>query len=153
MKTLLSLLLATVGISAYADGFGTSASGQPSSLPSILMLVVFVVIFYFLLIRPQMKRNKEQRQLLSSIEKGDEVVTAAGLYGKIINVDETSVELEIAKGVVVKLQKQAVSGLLPKGSVAESKAVAEVAAAPAKAKTKAVAKTTAKTKAKTKAAK
>jgi len=142
MKQLITLLASVLlASSAYAEG----GAAQPSSLPSILMLVVFVVIFYFLLIRPQMKRNKEQRQLVNAIEKGDEVFTAAGLYGKIVKVEETSVELEVAKGVVVKMQKQSISGLLPKGSVTVSAPEAQAESKP-KAVTKAAAKKTTKAK-------
>ena len=72
MKKLLVPVLALLSSIAYADA-SAPITGQPSSLPSILMLVVFVVIFYFLLIRPQMKRSKDQRQMLNMIEKGDEL--------------------------------------------------------------------------------
>lgn len=123
MKKLLALALASLSTSVFADGLISSspaAGGQPSSLPSILMLVVFVLIFYFLLIRPQMKRSKEQRQLLGALEKGDEVVTAGGLFGKVAKVEDAAIELEIADKVIVKIQKQAVVSLIPKGSV-ESK--------------------------------
>ena len=95
----------------------TAVQEPPSSLPSLGILVVFVLIFYFLLIRPQMKRSKEQRQVMSSLEKGDEVVTTAGFYGKVVNVDSSTVELEIADKVVIKVQKQAVVSLVPKGTV------------------------------------
>ena len=124
MKKLLGCLIALTSGVAFADGLtGTPATGQASSLPSLLMLVVFVLIFYFLLIRPQMKRSKEQRQLVSALEKGDEVITAAGLYGKVTQVDDASVEVEIAKDVTVKMQKQAITSLIPKGSAAvETKA-------------------------------
>ncbi|MCX7123978.1 MAG: preprotein translocase subunit YajC [Gammaproteobacteria bacterium] len=94
-----------------------AAVPSPSSLPSLAMLVVFVLIFYFLLIRPQMKRAKEQRQVMSSLEKGDEVITSSGLYGKIINVDSSIVEVEVADKVILKMQKQAIVSLVPKGTV------------------------------------
>jgi preprotein translocase subunit YajC len=129
MKKLLSgiALSTTVVGSAYAqaaDGLGNltnslqqQGSQQGSSLPSILMLVVFLAIFYFLLIRPQMRRTKEQRQLMSSLEKGDEVVTTSGIFGKVSKVEDTFIILTIANGVDVKIQKQAVASMLPKGSV------------------------------------
>ncbi len=120
MKKVLALALMVMSGMAYANAPGVTA--QPSSLPSILLLVVFVVIFYFLLIRPQMKRNKDQRQLMSALEKGDEVITASGLYGKVVRVEDTSIEVEIADKVVVKMQKQAIISLLPKGTVVETKA-------------------------------
>ncbi len=99
------------------SGNSPSVSAQPSNLPSLVMLVVFVLIFYFMLIRPQMKRSKEQRQVMSNLEKGDEVVTTSGVYGKIVSVESNSVEIEIADKVVVKMQKQAVMNLVPKGTL------------------------------------
>lgn len=122
LASIVSLLSLSI-TSAFADSVipAAAAPATPpvSSLPSILMLLVFVAIFYFLLIRPQMKRNKEQRRLLSTLEKGDEVISASGLYGKLTQVEDTSVSLEIADKVVVKMQKQAIVSLLPKGSVSE----------------------------------
>ena len=100
-----------------ATATAPAMAAPPSSLPSLAMLVVFVLIFYFLLIRPQMKRAKEQRQVMSSLEKGDEVITSSGLYGKIVNVDSSIVEVEVADKVVIKMQKQAIISLVPKGTV------------------------------------
>lgn len=118
MKKLLALALATLTSMAYANVPGETG---PSSLPSLVMLVVFVAVFYFLLIRPQMKRSKEQRQLLTALEKGDEVITASGIYGKVIKVDDAKIDVEIASNVIVTMQKQAIVSLLPKGTVAEIK--------------------------------
>jgi preprotein translocase subunit YajC len=115
MKKILSTcLLAMISLPVFATAPASAAPQQGSSLPSILMLVVFMVVFYFLLIRPQMKRNKEQRQLVSTLQKGDEVLTSSGICGSITKVDNNFVELEIAKDVVVKFQKQAIVSLLPK---------------------------------------
>ena len=99
------------------SAFAAEAAPQGSGYESILLLVVFFAIFYFLLIRPQMKKTKEHRKLLNDIAKGDEVVTNAGIVGKIASLDDTFIELTIAEGVTIKLQKQAVAGVLPKGSV------------------------------------
>ena len=107
----LSSVLLLTG-SAFAEG---AAGG--SAMSSILMLVAFFAIFYFLLIRPQMKRNKEQRKMISELGKGDEVMTNGGIVGKIVKVGENYTELEIAENVVIKVQKSAVSGVLPKGAV------------------------------------
>ncbi len=129
MKSTIGIIAASIlGVGqAFADAVPVALTTSPvtpavtttapSSLPSLAMLVVFVLVFYFLLIRPQMKRSKEQRQVMSSLEKGDEVITSSGLYGKIVNVDSTMVELEIADKVVVKIQKQAVLSLVPRGTV------------------------------------
>lgn len=98
---------------AWAAGGG----GESSALVQLLPLVVLLVLFYFLLIRPQMKRSKEQRQMLSSLSKGDEVVTNGGMVGRIAEVGENFLELEVADSVKIKVQKQAVSSVLPKGSL------------------------------------
>jgi preprotein translocase subunit YajC len=83
-------------------------------------MVVLFGIFYFLMIRPQMKRQKEHRALLSALSKGDEVITNGGIAGRIEDVNETFVSVEISPGVVVKLQKGAVSQILPKGTLKSS---------------------------------
>lgn len=79
-------------------------------------LIVIFVLFYFLLLRPQMKRAKEHRKMVETLAKNDEVVTGGGLLGKITDVDESFVTLEIADGVRVKVQKTAVTSLMPKGT-------------------------------------
>ena len=128
MKSKLGLMVTSllgVGVAFAADpatvlSTSTTAAAvqePPSNLPSLGILVVFVLIFYFLAIRPQMKRSKEQRQVVSNLEKGDEVVTSGGLYGKVVNVDSTIIELEVADKTVVKIQKQAVLSLVPKGTI------------------------------------
>ncbi|MCL4117811.1 UNVERIFIED_CONTAM: hypothetical protein GTU68_037360 [Idotea baltica] len=85
-------------------------------MSSILMLVVFFAIFWFLLIRPQQKKNKELRKMLSELSKGDEVVTNGGMIGKIAKIDESFVDLEISEGVTIKVQRNAVANILPKGA-------------------------------------
>jgi preprotein translocase subunit YajC len=107
----------TAALATTTTSVAPPVAPATSSLPSLAMLVVFVLIFYFLLIRPQMKRSKEQRQVMESLTKGDEVITSSGLYGKIVNLDQSIVEVEIADKVVIKMQKQAVIGLVPKGTV------------------------------------
>ena len=101
--------------SAYAQT--TGAAPASSGVSSILMLVMFVVIFYFMLIRPQQKRAKEQQSMLSKLAVGDEVVTTGGLIGRITDVGDTLVTLELTEKVQVKLQKSAVTQLLPKGTM------------------------------------
>ncbi|HUX18773.1 MAG TPA: preprotein translocase subunit YajC [Acidithiobacillus sp.] len=83
----------------------------------VIPLVIIFAIFYFLLIRPQMKKAKEQRQLIAAISKGDEVVTQGGLAGRIMQVGEDYLQLEIAEGVIVKVQRASVTLLLPKGTL------------------------------------
>lgn len=100
---------------AAADGAASAAQASP--LQPVIMLVGFVLIFYFLLWRPQMKRTKEHRELVSSLEKGDEVVTSGGLLGKVEKVDDDFLVVSIADGVNIKLQRGSVSSTLPKGTI------------------------------------
>jgi preprotein translocase subunit YajC len=103
-----------------ASAYAQDAAPQGGGLMSFLPLIIIFVIFYFLLIRPQMKRAKEHRQLVANLAKGDEVVTNGGLLGKILNVGETFLTLELADNVVVKIQRHAVSSVMPKGTVKSS---------------------------------
>ena len=98
---------------AYAQ----QAAQQPNALFQFAPLVILVILFYFMLIRPQMKRAKEQKQMITSLAKGDEAVTNGGLAGKIVNIGEAYISLEIADNVVIKIQKSAVTSVLPKGTL------------------------------------
>ncbi len=86
------------------------------NLPPEIFLVAMFVLMYFLLIRPQQKRAKDHKNLLKALKKGDEVVTNGGVIGKVNSVDESFAVLEIAEGVVVKVQKQGINQKMPKGS-------------------------------------
>ena len=86
------------------------------SLPPSVFLIGMFVLMYFLLIRPQQKRAKDHKNLLKELKKGDEIVTNGGIVGKINSVDESFAALEIAEGVVVKVQKQGINQKMPKGS-------------------------------------
>ena len=97
---------------AYAQD--AAASG---GLLSFLPLIVIFAVFYFMLIRPQMKRSKEHKQLVSQLGKGDEVITNGGLLGKITDVSESFVTLELADNLQIKLQRQAVANVMPKGTI------------------------------------
>src|SRR5437870_468563 len=103
--------------SALADTAPTGA--VPTALQQFLtgpaFLVVMVVVFYFLLIRPQTKRAKEHKDMLGKLAKGDEVVTTGGLVGKVREIGENLLVVEIADRVEVRVQRQAVSSVLPKG--------------------------------------
>ena len=94
---------------------GGGAGGNP--LMGLLLPIVILVLFYFLFIRPQQKRVKEHRQMVSELKKGDEVVTSGGLAGRINEVEESFVQLQIAENVEVRVQKQSVATLLPKGTL------------------------------------
>ncbi|MEP7041661.1 MAG: preprotein translocase subunit YajC [Dokdonella sp.] len=100
---------------AYAQAAAPGAA--PNPLISFLPLVVLFGIFYFMLIRPQMKRAKEARTMIAALAKGDEVLTNGGLLGRIEDIADQFVVLEIAPNVSVKLQKQAISAVLPKGTL------------------------------------
>ncbi|MGO9512047.1 MAG: preprotein translocase subunit YajC [Steroidobacteraceae bacterium] len=100
--------------SAQAQASGAGGQGIMSAM---LLPVLLLVVFYFLLIRPQNKRAKEQREMLSKIVAGDEVATTGGILGKVVEVGDQFLTLEIANGVSVKLQKFQVAQLLPKGTV------------------------------------
>ncbi len=87
----------------------TQPQGQEANpLMSFLPLILIVVVFYFFMIRPQMKRQKETRQFREGLKKGDKVVTTGGIYGKIISVQETTINLEIAKDVHIKVDKNGI---------------------------------------------
>ena len=101
--------------SAYAQAAAPAA--QPNALVSFLPLIILFGVFYFMLIRPQMKRSKEQRAMIAALAKGDEVLTNGGVLGRIEEIAEQFVTLEIASGVSIKLQKQAVTAVLPKGTL------------------------------------
>ncbi len=96
------------------------AAPAPSMFGSLLPLIVIVVIFWFLLIRPQMKRNKQHRELVAALAVGDEVVTSGGMLGRITEVGDSFVSLEVAKGVSMKLQKHSISQIVPKGTYESS---------------------------------
>lgn len=99
------------------NAWAQQAPPQQSGFLGLLPLILIFVIFYFFLIRPQMKQAKEHRQMVESLAKGDEVVTNGGLLGRITNVGDNFINLEIAKGLEVKIQKNAVSATMPKGTL------------------------------------
>jgi preprotein translocase subunit YajC len=104
---------------AHAQAAAPAATPN-GGLYNLGFLVILFGIFYFMLIRPQMKRAKEQRTMISALAKGDEVLTNGGILGRIDEIAEQFVTLEIASGVTVKLQKQAISAVLPKGTLKAS---------------------------------
>lgn len=99
---------------AYAQA---AAAGPESSLMSFLPIVLMFIVLYFLMIRPQMKRQKEQKAMMDALAKGDEVITAGGIVGKVSKVTDAYVTLEVANGTEIVVQKAAVSTLLPKGTI------------------------------------
>ena len=100
---------------AYAQAAATTSAD--SSLMSFLPIILMFVVLYFLMIRPQMKRQKEQKAMIEALAKNDEVITVGGILGKITKVVDGYITIEIAEGTEVVVQKSAVSMLLPKGTI------------------------------------
>ena len=105
--------------SAFAQTAPAAAAegGLMGSLTGMLPLVLMFVVLYFIMIRPQMKRQKEHRAMIDALAKGDEVVTSGGLLGKVARLGEGFVHLEVADGVEVQIQRSAVAQVLPKGTL------------------------------------
>ncbi len=98
---------------AWAQGAGSPGADMLSLAPIVLMFVVL----YFLMIRPQMKRTKEHKAMIEALQKGDEVVTAGGVVGRVAKVDENYVALQVAENVQITVQRPAVQVVLPKGTL------------------------------------
>jgi len=93
---------------------GASAGGAQSALMNLVPLIFMFAIFYFLLIRPQQKKAKEHRALLDALKKGDQVITACGMHGKVTAIEETVILLEIANGVNVRINKGHIASVVKK---------------------------------------
>jgi preprotein translocase subunit YajC len=102
---------------AFAQGFGGFGGSGDAGWTGLLPIVLMFVLLYFMLIRPQMKRAKEHKNMTEALQKNDEVVTSGGVLGKITKVGEAYITLEIASGIEVNVQKGAVQTLLPKGTI------------------------------------
>jgi preprotein translocase subunit YajC len=106
---------------AYAQSAPAAQPGAESSLMSIGFMVLIFIVFYFLLIRPQVKRQKEQKAMVDALNKGDEVVTAGGIVGKITDITDQYITVQVAavngQPVQLSMQRAAVQTLLPKGTV------------------------------------
>lgn len=99
---------------AYAQAAATPPSG---GIIEFLPLIVIAVVFYFMILRPQQKRAKEQKAMLGALQKGDEIVTLGGELGRVVKVGENYLSVEIADNVTVQIQKNAVQTVLPKGTI------------------------------------
>lgn len=95
------------------------AASQSDTLMGLLFPIGLVAILYFFMIRPQMKRQKEHKSLIGALAKGDEIVSSGGIVGKITDIGDNFVVIEVAEGVEVKIRRQAVESVLPKGSLKE----------------------------------
>ena len=95
----------------------SAAPGAASPMPSFLFFAIVMAGMFFLMIWPQMRRQKQHREMLSKLAKGDEVITNGGIAGRVTKVDETYIGVEIAENVVISVQKNAVTAILPKGTL------------------------------------
>lgn len=102
---------------AYAQTAGAADPGLMGSLTTFAPLILMFVVMYFLMIRPQQKRQKELRAMMDALAKGDEVITVGGMLGRVVKVTDTYVTVEVAAGTEVVVQKNAVTALLPKGTL------------------------------------
>ena len=100
---------------AMADG--AAAAPQGGGLQLIIMMAIFFGIMYFMIIRPQQKRAKEHRELINSISKGEEIIAGGGIIGKVVNLGDNFIEMSVAEGSTIKVQRQAVSAVMPKGTM------------------------------------
>lgn len=98
---------------AWAQG----AASPGGDLLSLAPIVLMFVVLYFLMIRPQMKRQKEHKSMIEALQKGDEVVTVGGVVGKVVKVDENYVALQVAQNVEITVQRPSVQVVLPKGTL------------------------------------
>lgn len=111
--------MSLLGVLGISTAFAAPAAGQGPEggfFMPLLFMVLIVVVFYFLLIRPQTKRAKAQREMIDQVAIGDEVVTAGGIVGKIAKLRDDFVVLQISETVEITLQKTSIANVLPKGS-------------------------------------
>jgi len=104
-----------------ADAFAQGApAGPEADMSSFFILLVPIVVLWFLMIRPQMKRQKEHTKMVEALVKGDEAVTNGGILGKITEVGDSFVKMEVSKSIEVKVQRNAIASIMPKGTIKES---------------------------------
>jgi len=97
------------------------AAGEPSLIATFLPLLLIFAVMYFLLIRPQIKRQKEHKKLVEALEKGDEVVTNGGVLGRVVDIGDTLVLLEVADNTTIVVQRFAVTSVMPKGTIKDAR--------------------------------
>ncbi|WP_374607319.1 preprotein translocase subunit YajC [Thermomonas sp.] len=102
---------------AHAQAAGAPAASPMGGLQTFLFPIILIVIMYFLMIRPQMKRQKEHRAMLDKLAKGDEVITSGGIAGTVAAIGESFVTVEVANGVQLRVQRAAIANVLPKGTL------------------------------------
>ena len=104
---------------AWAENGAPAAGPGGDPLASMILPIGLIVLFYFFLIRPQSKRHKQHKEMVSALQKGEEIVTTGGLLGKITSVGENFITLEISKDVSIHVQKNSVQAVMPKGTIKE----------------------------------
>ena len=102
---------------AFAQAADAGQAATSSGLMAFMPIIAMIAVFYFLMIRPQMKRAKEHKSMVDALAKGDEVIAGGGIAGKVMEVGDNFVQIEIATNTVVAIQKQAVTAVLPKGTL------------------------------------
>lgn len=100
-----------------ADAWAQDGAAGQNQLLGFLPLIVIFVLFYFMLIRPQAKKQKEHRSMVEALAVGDEIVTAGGVLGKVIDLGDQFVTVEVADGVRLKVQRHTIGAVLPKGTM------------------------------------
>jgi preprotein translocase subunit YajC len=101
---------------AFAETTAAHPAAQDGTFSMIMIAAIFI-LFYFMLIRPQNKRAKEHRELINQLKVGDEIVTSGGFMGKVVSLDEQVIKVQLSEGLEVRLQRHAVSSVLPKGTL------------------------------------
>lgn len=115
--SLKNILFSSAALMAVSADALAQQPEEPNFLVSMAPLVIIFIIFYFMLIRPQQKRAKEHKEMTEALAKGDEIVTQGGILGKVTKVGENFAEVEISDGVAVKIQRQQVGAVMPKGTI------------------------------------
>ena len=106
-----------------SDAFAETATGTAGAAPqsdgafSMIMIVAIFVLFYFMLIRPQSKRAKQHKELVTNLKKGDEIITAGGILGKVVSLDEQYVKVATSQSAEITLQRNSITTVLPKGTI------------------------------------
>lgn len=104
---------------AMAEAAPAAGAGAGAGLEGLILPIGLIVILYFFMIRPQVKRQKEQKALVDALVKGDEVQTEGGIMGKIVNLGDNFILLEVAEGVEIKVRRTSVGAVMPKGTLKE----------------------------------
>ena len=102
--------------SAHAQSAAPAATGT-SMLSTLALPIIFIAVMYFLMIRPQMKRQKDHRSMLDKLQRGDEVITSGGIAGTVTEMGDNFVSVEVANGVQLRVQRGAIANVLPKGTL------------------------------------